>query len=219
MKSLILKDWYLATKNCWAYIIVIVPFLAISLFADTPILFTFSFPVLLTSVTSINIITYDEKCRWQNYSLSMPYTRKQIVASKYIMAAILSCSLSLLGGITQIVSCFINGNAGEISALYLMFTICVLILIGIVSPCLIFPFIFKMGVEKGKILYVIIMGFIGFIMGFFMNVMTDDEMIEMVSDLSEKDILISIAVILASDVVIYFGSWALSSHAYGKRDL
>ena len=94
MKGLLLKDFYMAMKYCRAYVVIAVVFSLLSIWGNTS--FLLAYPVLLASVIPVNLISYDEKSRWQQYCETMPYTRKQVVDSKYLMSFLLIAGLSVV---------------------------------------------------------------------------------------------------------------------------
>ena len=152
MKGLLLKDWYMAAKYCRAYLLIVVVFLAASIWSDNNLFFVV-YPVLVSSLVPVTLISYDERCKWSTYSGVLPYSKKQIVVGKYIVAAVAALAGVLLTGISQIARAVYLGQtiSAETFALLPILLFC-----GIVAPCILLPFIFRFGSEKGRILYYVL---------------------------------------------------------------
>ena len=92
MKGLLLKDYYMLLKYCRPYALIVLIFGVCSL-ADGGNLFMLAYPAVLCGINSVSLVAYDEKSRWQQYCETMPYTRKQVVDSKYLMSFLLIAGL------------------------------------------------------------------------------------------------------------------------------
>ena len=84
MKGLLLKDWYMMKKYCRMYIFIAAVFIAVSLVNNGNMFFVF-YPCLLCGMIPVNLLGYDERSRWMQYSGTMPYTKTQIVSGKYLV--------------------------------------------------------------------------------------------------------------------------------------
>ena len=95
MKGLLLKDYYMLLKYCRPYALIVLIFGVCSL-ADGSNLFMLAYPAVLCGINSVSLLAYDEKSRWQQYCETMPYTRKQVVDSKYLLSFLLIAGLSVV---------------------------------------------------------------------------------------------------------------------------
>ena len=84
MKGLFLKDWYMMKKYCRAYIVIAAVFIAVSVVSDDNMFFVF-YPCMLCGMIPVNLLGYDERSHWVQYSGSLPYTKTQIVSAKYLI--------------------------------------------------------------------------------------------------------------------------------------
>lgn len=214
MKGLLLKDWYLAKKYCKAFLLIALVFGIGSVFESGNIFFVF-YPLLLAGMTTVTLISYDEKSKWCAYSDTMPWERKTVVSSKYIF------TLGALGAYLFIVTV---GQIGQ--AIYLhtfdgrsfFSLLSLLISIGLFVPSLMLPVIFKYGVEKGRIGYYVIVGAVCGICVSAPLLMDFDGLPEFflrlhfLQDWGQW-------MILAGAVMLFLLSWALSIHFYEKREL
>lgn len=223
MKGLLTKDFNLAVRTCWTYLLIIVPFLAASVTSDFGI-FTM-YPLVLISVVPLNLITIDEKCRWRNYASCMPYSRKEIVASKYLLGAIMSAITIVIALAAQAVKLIIrdglngirDGLNGEIPG-QLAAILAMCLFMSMVCPNIALPFMFKFDTEKSKIAYYIILGFAGGIVGMLTGLSSRsfNEIANALAKISAPKLL---CISLLSTLIFSFGSFAISVHTYKRRDL
>lgn len=155
MKGLLLKDLYMIKKYCRAYFFMIAIFVAASAFADGDNLFFVFYPSMLSGLIPVTLLGYDERSGWDKYSATLPYSRAQIVSGKYIIGLSLQLIIILLIGIIQTVKI---GAYGTINGEGVLLLVALLFIVSCLSSSLCLPFMFKYGVEKGRIAYYIMIG-------------------------------------------------------------
>ena len=156
MKGLLLKDWYMMKKYCRAYLLIAVVFIAVSLFSDDNMFFAF-YPCLLCGMIPVNLLAYDERSRWMQYSGTLPYTKKQIVSGKYLIGLFVQITVLLIMGSTQGIKMMITGEFAFRDYITL---ILLLVIVSMITSSITLPFIFKLGVEKGRTAYYVMIGFV-----------------------------------------------------------
>ena len=154
MKGLLLKDLYMTVKYCRAYFLIAVVFIAVS-FASSENLFFVFYPCLLCGMIPVNLLGYDERSRWLQYSGTMPYTKGQIVSGKYLIGLISQVMILLITGIAQAIRMSVNGTFRHGEYLVLMM---LLLIMSLLASSITLPFMFKLGVEKGRMAYYIMIG-------------------------------------------------------------
>ncbi len=154
MKGLLIKDLYMTVKYCRAYFLIAVFFLAVSFFGNDN-LFLIFYPCILCGMIPVNLFAYDERSRWLQYSQTMPYTKGQVVGAKYVIGLLAQFAVLLVTGIAQGVRMSIGGKFVLSDYLVMMTLVFILSLLAS-SICL--PFMFKLGVEKGRMAYYIMVG-------------------------------------------------------------
>lgn len=154
MKGLLLKDWYMMKAYCRIYPAILAIFLAISLFGEENLFFAF-YPCMLCGMLPVNLIAYDEKSRWAQYSGTLPCTRAQLVSVKYLICLFAQGAVLLLSGLAHGVRMALHGgfHGGEYAAFLLA-----LVVVAALTSSVPLPFIFKFGVEKGRIAYYLMIG-------------------------------------------------------------
>lgn len=156
MKGLLLKDFYMAKKYCKSYLLIAVVFIGLS-FANADNTFFVFYPCLLCGMIPVNLLSYDERSRWLQYSRTLPYTKAQLVSSKYLIGLFAQLSMLLIIGISQ-------GIKMKIAGVFLLheyvFLMLMVLVMSTITSSICLPFLFKLGVEKGRIAYYVMIGFI-----------------------------------------------------------
>lgn len=158
MKGLLLKDFYMAAKYCRTYILIGIVFIAVS-FAGTSgenMFFVF-YPCLLCGMIPVNLLAYDERSRWLEYSGTLPYTKAQIVSGKYLVGIIVQGAMLIAVGIAQTARMNLAGSFQFGDFALFMATIFAM---ATITSSITLPFMFRWGVEKGRIAYYCMIGFV-----------------------------------------------------------
>ena len=208
MKGLLLKDWYMMRKYCRSYLLIAAVFIAVSLYSNDNLFFIF-YPCLLCGMIPVNLLGYDERSRWMQYSGTLPYTKTQIVSAKYLIGLLAQVTILIVTGIAQGVKMTVAGNFvfGEFVVLMLL-----MLLVATLTSSISLPFIFKLGVEKGRTAYFIMIGFVCgasiLASSFFRG--------QLVAEIEPNAILAALAV---AGIGVYALSWYLSVVFFKGRDL
>lgn len=208
MKGLLLKDFYLALKYCKAYLLIFAVFIVVSVFGDDNFFFAF-YPCLLSGMIPVTLIGYDERSKWSNYCGTLPYTKTQIVSGKYLIGLFAQIAVIVLSAFAQAVRMKINGSFDSQSYLTLMEY---LFILSCFSSSVSLPYIFKFGVEKGRIAYYIM---IGVVCGGSVAAMSLFEKTEAI----EFPIGALLPILCIAAAAVYALSWYLSIVFYKKREI
>lgn len=208
MKGLLLKDWYMMKKYCRTYLLIAAVFIAVSLVSNDNLFFVF-YPCLLCGMIPVNLLGYDERSRWMQYSGALPYTKAQLVSAKYLIGLLVQAAMLVVTGIVQGMKMAVAGNfeLGEFAVLMLSFLI-----IATLTSSIPLPFMFRLGVEKGRIAYYAMIGFVCgasvLASGIFGG--------QFISEVQPNTIL---AVLAAAGIGVYALSWYLSVALFKKREI
>ncbi|MCH5198337.1 MAG: ABC-2 transporter permease [Oscillospiraceae bacterium] len=208
MKGLLLKDWYMIKKYCRAYLVIAAILIAVSVVAETN-LFLLFYPCMLCGVIPVNLLSYDERSNWLRYSCTMPYTKKQIVSAKYLIGILSQLALIALTGIAQGIKMTLNGSF-EFKDFAVF--ISVMLALATLSSSIPLPFVFKMGVEKGRIAYYVMIGVLCAASFFAANVIRGEKQAEF----GVNTVFAALGIV---GVGIYFLSWRLSVKLFSKREM
>lgn len=149
MKGLLIKDGFVLFRQMKIILLVIF------LFTLIPNRSAASFALLYGAMLPISVMGYDERAKWDKYAATMPYTPTQIVCSKYLVGLIVSSVIMALILLRSFVISLIpnSGVPDGGTVLDLLMPFCgAMMFLG-----LILPFLFKVGVEKGRLLFMILL--------------------------------------------------------------
>ncbi|MBR6708642.1 MAG: ABC-2 transporter permease [Clostridia bacterium] len=208
MKGLLLKDLYMVKKYCRAYLLITAVFIAVSFVSSENLFFVF-YPCLLCGMIPVNLLGYDERSRWLQYSETMPYTRGQIVSGKYLIGLGAQVTVLLITGIAQAIRMSVSGTflIGEYLVLMML-----LLIMSLLASSVTLPFMFKLGVEKGRMAYYIMIGIVcagSIVSSNLLSGWTREEL--------ELNSILPIICLVG--IGIYALSWYLSIVFYKKREL
>lgn len=172
MKALLLKDCYVIGKKLKIFLLII-PFIAISTGGNMS-----AFAIFLGAALPMTAIAYDEHSKWNQFAIMMPYTKFQLIFSKYLLSYIsimIAAILSIIGskiGVILKLGDFHNGL--QITSLAIAGA---LVFIAINTPIF-----FKFGSEKGRFVFLGVMAIMGAIGPLFRGV--DKDIIIKILDIS-----------------------------------
>ena len=145
MLGLVKKDLLMIKGNIRQVILFLVVFLVLAFQENNIIVIV---PVFVSMMVFITTFSYDEYNKWDAYAIALPISRKNIVKSKYI-ASIILWAIALL---VTVVITVIMGSIGQNINYFEMFGMILGCVFSIVLlEAIMFPLIFKFGVEKGRI--------------------------------------------------------------------
>lgn len=151
MKSLLIKDFFVIIKQLKIFLIII-PVIAITGGVSLS-----AMAILFGALLPMTAIAYDERSKWNELALMMPYTKKDLVFSKYLLGYICVFGSAILVILGQVLLQLIgSANHGLNMNTVLFGVFSALIFIAINTPVL-----FKFGSEKGRFLFIIVMALIG----------------------------------------------------------
>ena len=211
MLGLIKKDFLLLKSNLVYFFIITVIYALLAIEGSSEISFIMFLP-FIAIIMFLSTFSYDDFNKWNAYAITLPVGRKSIVKSKYISTIIIIIFSSVLGLlISYLISLLPNQTINFKYAVEELFgsLLGVIIVISIM-----FPLIFKFGIEKARIsIFVGIFG-IAIILGYLSNFIDFEDLFDIVNFL---DKMWFIVVPLLSIIFVFF-SYFLSSKIYLKKE-
>lgn len=212
MKALLLKDWLVMKAQYKFYIFICLIFTILGLLPNSSILS--SYTILIASTICINLLQTDETSHFLPYADTTPLSRRMIVGEKYLL------TLFIIGA-TCVFSFGIRCISGLISGTFAiclhdgLWSSCLYILAGTLINGLTFPFLYRFGVMKGRVVTLVFYGGIaGLLAGGYIGVVLEKETGGMLGSLVPVAILA-----LCSLAVVYPLSYKLAVRWYEKREL
>ncbi len=168
MFGLIKKDLLMIKQNLKFFLIVFIVFLSMTIVNESDMTFILPF---MTTMLSISTFSYDTYNKWDAYAATLPNGRKNVVRAKYISTLF----IVFLSFIISILSLLIMNKCGvalDLSASIAELLGCLVASFLIIS--VMFPIIYKFGVEKGRIaLFILSFGITGIAALILKNVQVD----------------------------------------------
>lgn len=150
MKGLLLKD-LLGLRKYLRTVMLIIALYALMTFLMDSAVFLGGMIVIMSAMIAVTSFSFDHLAGWDVYALSLPVSRRDVVASKYVLALIftlggtaLSVLVSVLHGAFQ--------HSGDL--LETLATNYALFVVGMVFVAILLPLLFKFGAEKARLLIV-----------------------------------------------------------------
>ena len=215
MKGLIIKDILNLRNYMKQLVLVFIFFVAYGIFLKNGV-FVGSMITLMLSMQVITTMSYDEYEKWDKYALTMNINRKDIVLSKYVFF-IMSIIIGIVVGIisSSLINIISDSNVGidEILVTSIMVPCIFAILF-----CIIIPIVFKVGVEKARVVMMAIF-FTPTILGFIIFKMAEKANIPM-PDEATLELIFKFGLIglIVLTVVFIFISYKISLSIYNKKE-
>ena len=201
MKGLMKKDFLMLWRASRAFLLICVLFIAMSAISQDNIIFLFM-PIMISGLLPSTLLSYDERCKWQEFSGALPVSRAQLVSAKYLLG--LGC-MTLILLVTLIVHLIVRRFPTQTLLSMLGAIYGLSLFISAVS----LPMMFKFGVEKGRLWYYATLVLVGGASGASAGVTTD---------LFSEGLPSFLWLIPVLGVVIFALSWLLAIRFYQKRE-
>ena len=151
MKGLVIKELLSVKNNARTFLVMLAFYGILFMFMEDSSFFL-GVMVLTFSMQIFTSFSYDEHYKWDKYALSLPVSRRDLVKSKYIFGVILIASSSIVSYVLLV----LLGNVPADSRPGL-------VAVSVASSALLYigiiiPIVYKLGVEKGRIVMVAVFG-------------------------------------------------------------
>lgn len=167
MKGLLIKDFKLLKYQKSFFGIIIVVGLLFSVSQNNPYM-AIGYGTIMVSIFTLTTFAYDEADNGCAYLFTLPFSRKEYVKGKYIFGFLISLAGLAVSIILEVVFCFVKTQILKMSIEFEWMAVGVISLAAI-TMCVFFlaaaiPVEIKLGVEKGRIGYVLVMAvfFVGY---------------------------------------------------------
>lgn len=208
MKGLLLKDFYQTIKYCKLNFLIDAVFIVVSFFSEELTFYLF-FPIMISGILPITLLSHDERCGWTSYSGTLPYSRAQIVSAKYLFGLLVEAFTAVIVLAGLIVR---NGIYGETDIAGSFTAVGAMIAVSLAVPAFCLPFCFKLGTEKGRHAYFIIAGLITVAIVLLPKGFAAES--EIITNIGKAAFVPAVAV-----VAIYAASWVVSVAVYRKTEI
>lgn len=152
MKALLIKD-YLVIKKQILFVLIFIAVFSLSMYGSENGFFSIGFIVIISAMLPVTAIAYDERSKWNVLSATMPYSIKDIVLSKYLFGYLAVIIAGLTSILIQVIMQLVSHSFLGVESLVAIIAIC---LVSTVILSINIPLAFKFGVEKGRLLSIIV---------------------------------------------------------------
>ena len=150
MKGLLLKDFY-NVKNLISYYALVAAVFAVVSVVSSNIYFFCGFMIFISVGLVSSTISYDAQDKWDRYALSSGVSRRTAVLSKYVFTVVtILCSLAL--GLILALALGYRQAVDFLPVVACSFA-------GVLSVGIVLPCFFRFGVEKARVIYMIVIVF------------------------------------------------------------
>ena len=146
MKALLLKDFLTLSRYLRMALLFVV------IFACIPGGSMAAYALVFAGMIPLTALAYDEQSKWPRLAAMMPYTPRQLVASKYVLGYIMLGGAILLSVISTVVTALVRGDVLDPGAL---FSLVILACIAAMILAVTMPLIMYFGVEKGRLVMLV----------------------------------------------------------------
>lgn len=208
MLGLIKKDLLMIKSNLKLVVVMLFVFFIMALQGQFDISFI---PPFIIVMLFMSTFSYDEYNKWDAYAMTLPNGRKNVVKSKYVATIILTLISIMITILLNILVGIINNDL-DFDKFIAVFVACS---IGIVFiQAIMYPLIFKYGIEKGRIgLFVLTFAIAG-ITGLLSRVIKIDVPTNIISFLDNYWFIVMPIVL----IIILLISYKISEKIYLKKE-
>ena len=200
MKGFLKKDFYLTLGYCRSIFLIVIVFMAIGCFQPDNYFFV-CYPAIMVSLVPVSLFSYDESEHFCPYAAALPQPRSTYVSAKYVISILYGLIFVVVIVLAQLA--FAKQRGADVLLLA-----AVLLLLALFTPAVVLPFMFKFGVQKGRIVYYIVIG-----------LATAGVILVMNRSASARLDGSLLFILMAAGVIILFiVSWLLSVRFFSKRE-
>jgi ABC-type transport system involved in multi-copper enzyme maturation permease subunit len=155
MIGLLLKDIYTMRQYVKTLLFMLVFFAVISAGLDNPAIFFEGFIILMSMMLTISSFSYDDLAKWDRYALTLPVSRKEIVAAKYLLSIVLCVAATVISFLIAAIVLAVKPVEG-FGLTEQLFATAAIISIAFFFTVVLLPLTFNFGVEKSRLLMFVI---------------------------------------------------------------
>lgn len=213
MKGLLYKEFYSLVEMSNFKLTVVFMLVSLIFGAIGVMPFMLFFIPIVMAILPRSVMMYDENCKWQQFSLVLPYSRRDIVTAKYITTLSVCAASSLTSVVAYSIASIIKGSFNMTEVAFIGLVGCALALL---IPSLALPLELKFGTAKAKYATMLIGGLLGCGGGMLAGV-TGTDLVAKLTPSGVSAAVIPVAAITVG-LVIFALSWFAAVKLYETRE-
>lgn len=209
MKGLLLKDGYQTVSQMKTMYLTVAVVLVVWMFSTSDsYAFPISYAAIFLGVLPVNLLGYDQNSGWVEYSLTLPVSKKVLVAEKYLVGLLCAAASVVIGGLFVVVLSLRKGAALDGTALFFVWNgVNTILLMNGIS----LPLMYRFGAEKARMIYILTFA------GFGALIAGGGALVDEFQTNGRFQASIGLgAALFVVVLVLYVLSWRLSVAWYGK---
>ena len=209
MKGLLLKDGYQTVSQMKTMYLTVAVVLVVWMFSTSDsYAFPISYAAIFLGVLPVNLLGYDQNSGWVEYSLTLPVSKKVLVAEKYLVGLLCAAASVVIGGLFVVVLSLRKGAALDGTALFFVGNgVNTILLMNGIS----LPLMYRFGLEKARMIYILTFA------GFGALIAGGGALVDEFQTNGRFQASIGLgAALFVVVLVLYVLSWRLSVAWYGK---
>lgn len=153
MKGLLLKDGYQTVSQMKTMYLTVAVILVVWMFSTSDsYAFPISYAAIFLGVLPVNLLGYDQNSGWVEYSLTLPVSKKVLVAEKYLVGLLCAAASVVIGGLFVAVLSVRKGVELDGTALFFVGNgVNTILLMNSIS----LPLMYRFGAEKARMIYIL----------------------------------------------------------------
>lgn len=155
MRGMVLKEFYLMKSLGKSYVFIVGVAILMTFTKVYNHSFVSGLVVMLLLMIPMSTFSYDEAAKWDKFAVATPAGRKGVVQGKYLFALLLGVGVLVLCSLVQVLLFFLGAGGGDPLGERLLAGVACLG-VGLALDAILFPCIFKVGVQKGRMLLVLV---------------------------------------------------------------
>lgn len=148
MKALLIKDIYTLLRQMKLFFVLVVILAVVPGFSSS------GFAIVYAALMPLTALAYDERAKWDKLAVMMPYKPENMVVSKYLLGYISIAAACLLCLVAKYAVSVFTGTAVDSTALFA--ELIAVVAVALLLMALNLPLVLKMGVEKGRMLFLVL---------------------------------------------------------------
>lgn len=209
MKGLLLKDGYQTVSQMKTMYLTVAVVLVVWMFSTSDsYAFPISYAAIFLGVLPVNLLGYDQNSGWVEYSLTLPVSKKVLVAEKYLVGLLCAAASVVIGGLFVVVLSLRKEAALDGTALFFVGNgVNTILLMNGIS----LPLMYRFGAEKARMIYILTFA------GFGALIAGGGALVDEFQTNGRFQASIGLgAALFVVVLVLYVLSWRLSVAWYGK---
>lgn len=209
MLGFIKKDLLMLKSNIKLLVVLFVVYAFMAYKGEMDLTFLIPF---MSVMLMISTFSYDNYNKWDAYAITLPNGRRNNVLSKYLSSLILILLTTFITTIASFIISYIREQSIDFE--YILMNTCGYVFSIILMASIMYPSIYKFGVENARIgIFVVVFGF-AIVGGFLMKYVDFSNIVKMINNIGNYWFVL-LPIIM---IIMLYISYRISEKIYSKKE-